>query len=163
MAETVVGVIPDARIKTGMFKSEEWVLVVTDQRLLGARLTDELKKQVVAEAKAEAKASGKGLLRQWGAQIKASFSVGQRYLAMTPEQILAETAGNWALLPAQVKQIKVEKKSRGGAGDDGPDIDFLRITIETAAGKGTYETNDDKPGQKEVKEMLGRVFGSAVR
>jgi hypothetical protein len=163
MAEKILGVIPNARIKTGFLKSEEWVLVVTDQRLLGARMTDELRKRAVAEAKASAKASGSGIFGQWGAQIKASYNIGQRYLAMTPEQILAETPGNWALAPGQVKEIKVEKKSRGGAGDDAPDIDFLRITVETAAGKGAYETDDDKPGQKEVKEMLGRLFGPAVR
>jgi hypothetical protein len=145
MAEKILGVIPNARIKTGFLKSEEWVLVVTDQRLLGARMTDELRKRAVAEAKASAKASGSGIFGQWGAQI------------------LAETPGNWALAPGQVKEIKVEKKSRGGAGDDAPDIDFLRITVETAAGKGAYETDDDKPGQKEVKEMLGRLFGPAVR
>jgi hypothetical protein len=163
MAETVVGVVPEARIKTGFLKSEEWVLVVTNQRLLGARITDELRKRIVEDAKAAAKASGKGLLRQWGAQIKAHYAIGERYLAMTPEAVLAETPGNWALLPGQVKEIKVERKSRGGAGDDGPDIDFLRITVETAAGKSAYETNDDKPGQKEVKAMLAGVFGSAVR
>ncbi len=162
MAEKVVGVIPDARIKTGFLKSEEWVLVVTDQRLLGARMTDELRKRAVAEAKAGAKASGSGVFGQWGAQIKARYNIGQRYLVMTPEQILSETPGNWAMAPGQVKEIKVEKKSRGG-GEDGPDIDFLRITIDTPAGKGVYETNDDKPGQKEVKEMLGRLFGPAVR
>ena len=162
MAEKVLGDIPDARIKTGFLKSETYVLVVTDQRLLGAHLTDELVKRVAAEAKAEAKGAGKGVFGQWGAQLKAGFAIGQRYLAMTPEAILAETPGNWALAPAQVRSIKVEKKSRGGD-DDAPSIDFLRITIETAGGKGAYETNDDKPGQKEVKEMLGRLFGPLVR
>jgi hypothetical protein len=162
MAETVLGAIPDARIKTGLLKSEAWVLVVTDQRLLGARVTDDLIKHVIEQARAQAKASGSGFFGQWGAQINASFTLGQRYCAMTPEAILAETPGNWALWPGQISSIKVERKSRGG-GDDSPDIDYLKITIETPGGEGTYETNDDNPSQREVQVLLARTFGPAVR
>ena len=136
MAETVLGVIPDARIKTGLLGSEAWVLVVTDERLLGARVTDDLIKHVVEQARAQAKASGSGFFGQWGAQIKAGFTLGQRYRAMTPDAILAETPGNWALWPGQVSSIRVENKSRGGGGDDSPDSDYLKITIETPGGKG---------------------------
>jgi hypothetical protein len=163
MAETVLGAIPNARIKTGMLKSENWVLVVTDQRLLGAKLTDELMKSIAEQARAAAKASGSGFFGQWGAQIKSGFALGQRYCAMTPEAILAETPGNWALMPGQASSIKVEKKSRNAGGDDDFSTDYLRITIETPGGKGSYETNDDKPGQREVQGLLARVFGPVVR
>jgi hypothetical protein len=162
MAEKVIGAIGDARIKTGFLKSEEWVLVVTDQRLLGARMTSELRKQIMEEAQARAKASGSGRLGQWGAKIKAGFAIGERYSAMTPEAVLAETPGNWALSPGQVKEIKVERKSRGGD-DEGPEIRYLRITLDTPAGKRSYETNDEDPDQQEVKAMLGRAFGPVVR
>jgi hypothetical protein len=163
MAETVLGAIPDARIKIGLLKSETWVLVVTDQRLLAARVTDELVKSIAEQARAQAKESGSGFFGQWGAQLKASFALGQRYCAMTPEAILAETPGNWALSPGQVSTIKVERKSRSSSGDDDSSIDYLRITIEAAGGKGTYETNDDKPGQREVQALLARTFGPVVK
>lgn len=52
MAELVLGAIPDAKMKTGLLKSESWVLVLTDQRLLGARVTDELMKYIVEQARA---------------------------------------------------------------------------------------------------------------
>ncbi len=161
MAETVLGVIPDARIKTGFLNSESWVLVVTDQRLLGARVTNELMKHIVEQARAQAKASGSGFFGQWGAQLKASFAFGQRYCALSPDAILAETPGNWALWPGQVRSIKVERKSRGRGEDI--EVDYLKITIETPGGRGTYETNDDKPGQREVQGLLARTFGAAVR
>jgi hypothetical protein len=161
MAEIVLGVIPEARMKTGLLKSETWVLVVTDQRLLGARVTDELMKYVVEQARAQAKAVGSGFFGQWGAQLKAGFALSQRYCAMAPASILAETPGNWALYPGQVGSIKVEHKSRGDAGDT--EINYLKITIETPGGKGSYETNDDKPGQREVQALLARTFGPAVR
>jgi hypothetical protein len=161
LSETVLGAIPEARIKTGLLKWEAWVLVVTDQRLLGARVTDELMKHVVEQARAQAKASGSGFFGQRGAQIKSSFTLGQRFCAMTPEAILAETPGNWALWPGQVGSIKVERGCRSGG--DEVEINFLKITIETAGGKGSYETNDDKPSQREVQALLARTFGPAVR
>lgn len=163
MAEMVLGAIADARMKTGFLKSEAWVLVVTDQRLLGARVTDELMKYVVEQARAQAKASGSGFFGQWGAQIKAGFALGQRYAAMTPEAILAETPGNWALWPGQVSSIRVEHKTRGAGSDSDQTIDYLKITVETPGGKGEYETNDDKPGQREVQALFARTFGALVR
>ena len=162
MAETVLGAIANARFKTGMFKAEKWILVVTDQRLLGARLSDEVVRGIADQARAQARASGAGFFGKWGAQLKAAFAIGQRYCAMAPEAILAETPGNWALWPGQVSAIKVERKSRSG-GEDGPDLDFLKITIEAAGGKGTYDTEDDDPGQREVQALLARTFGPVVR
>ena len=112
MAETVLGVIPDARLKVSLLKSEPWVLVVTDQRLIGARITDGLRRIVAEQARAEAKTSGSGFLGQWEAQLKGRLALGDRYRAMTPEAILAETPGNWALWPGQVSSIKVERRKR---------------------------------------------------
>ena len=66
MAETVLGAIANARFKTGMFKAEKWILVVTDQRLLGARLSDEVVRGIVDQARAQAGAAGGRILRQAG-------------------------------------------------------------------------------------------------
>ncbi len=114
MAETVLGAIPDARIKTGLLKSEAWVLVVTDQRLLGARVTDELMKHVVEQARAQAKASGSGFFGQWGAQIKSSFTLGQRFCAMTPEGDPGRDAGELGALarPGQLDQGRARVSQR---------------------------------------------------
>ena len=146
-----------------MLKSERWVLVVTDQRLLAAHITDELARGIPEQARNQARASGSGFLGQWGAQLKAGFALGQRYCVMTPEAILAETPGNWALSPAQVRSIKVERKSRSAGADDDLDIEYLRITIEAAGGKGSYDTDGLKPGREEVQALLARTFGPAVR
>ena len=159
--ESVVGVIPNARIKTGMLKSEMWFLVVTTHRLLGAQISGDLVKAVVEQARAQAKASGKGFFGQWGAQLNASFHMAQRYLAMPPEAILAETRGNWALYPGQVSWIRVERKSRGGD-EDSPSVDYLRITIATPGGSGAYETDDENPRQNEARNLLYRLFGPII-
>jgi len=127
-----------------------------------SRLTDELAKSIAEQARAQGGASGSGFFGQLGAQLKPSFAVGQRYCAMAPEAILAETPGNWALLPGQVGSITVERKSRP-EGEDGPDFDFVKDHDRGGGGKGTYETDDDRPGQREVQALLARTFGSVVR
>ena len=161
MMESVLGVIGEAQIKTGMLKSQTWVLVVTDRRLLGARITDDLMKRVALAARAQARASGSGFLGQWGAQVKSGFAMASRYLTMPPEAILAETPGNWALWPGQVSSIRVEHVSEGG--DDTASVDYLRITIGTSSGKGVYSTKSDNPSRQQVQALLWRIFGPIVK
>jgi hypothetical protein len=161
VAERVIGVIPNARMKTGLMNSETWTLVVTDSRLLGARLTNDVAKRNVEEARAAAGASGSGFLGQWGAQIKAGFQIGKRYYTMTPAAVLAETPANWALLPGQVSSIHVERKSRSG-GDDTADVDYLKITMHVGAAQGVYETNDMSVSQRDAQAMLTYLFGPTV-
>jgi hypothetical protein len=160
IAETVLGAIPDARIKTGLLSSASWVLVVTNQRLLGALVSDGLMKSAVEQAKAQAKAFRHGQAGGW-LPASAGLLLAQRYCAMAPQAILAETPGNWALWPGQVSSIKVERASRS-AGDE-TEIDCLRIVIETPGGKGVYDTNEEKPDQREAQALLARTFGPVVR
>jgi len=95
-------------------------------------------------------ASGSGFFGQLGAQLKPSFAVGQRYCAMAPEAILAETPGNWALLPGQVGSITVERKSRPG-GEDGPDFDFVKITIEAAGARARTKRTTTGPASERFR------------
>jgi hypothetical protein len=161
--EVVIGVIPSAKTKTGMFSSTAYTLVVTNYRLLFAKMTNDLVKENTAQVRAEAKAQGAGFFGQWGAQLKAAFAFAQRYLAMHPEAILAETPGNGFVAPAQVRQIKVERKWRSAGSDDDSSQPYLRITIETTAGKTTYDTDGETPGVNDAKLLLSRTFGASVR
>ena len=81
---------------------------------------------------------------------------------MPVEAILAETPGNWALIPGQVSSIRVERKTRSG-GDDAADVDYLKITIEIGAAKGVYETADESVRQNDARAMLAHIFGPIVR
>ena len=160
--ERVTGVIPAAKIKTGMFSTKAYTLVVTDRRLLLAEMTDAAVKRHVEEARAEKKAEGGGFLGQWGAQLGAALRFADRYLAMSPEVILAETPGNAALTPAELRSIKVErKKDRGG--DDEPDRDYLRITIEAGSGKREFNTDGEHPKVDQARALLAATFGAIVR
>jgi hypothetical protein len=161
--ETVIGVIPTARIKTGLFSSKAFTLVFTDRRLILAEMTKQLQAAEVERSKAAAKERGGGVFSQLGAQLKASFSFGSQYMAADPAAILAETPGNGALAPADVRSMKLERKTRNAGSDDDFEQKFLRITIETGGGRQTYETDAEKPSLDEARALAARVFGPAVR
>ena len=162
--ETVIGVIPTARIKTGFFSSKAYTLVFTDRRLILAEMTKDLVNAQIERSRAAAKEQGGGFLSQWGAQLKSSFSFGSQYRGADPAAILAETPGNSALGPADVRSIKIERKTRSsGSDDDVTEQQFLKITVETAAGKQTYDTDAEKPKLDEARAMAAAVFGPADR
>jgi hypothetical protein len=161
--ETIIGVIPSAKTKTGMFSTAAYTLVVTNYRLIFARMTNDLVKQNTERVRAEAKAGGAGFFGQWGAQLKAAFAFAQRYMAMHPEAILAESPGNTFIAPSQVRQLKVERKWRSAGGDDDNSQAYLHIIIETTAGKTSYDTDGETPGVNDAKLLLSRTFGNLVR
>ncbi len=160
-AETVVGVISQAKRKTGLFSSATYALVVTDRRLLLAEQTGEVAKRQAAEARERAQADGKGSLGQWAASTGSGLDRGRHYLEMDPAAILAETPGNTALAPGDIREVKIDRKVTSD--DDGAFESSLKITIKSSAGDATYTAPDDKQSRDEVRAMLTGVFGAAVR
>ena len=146
-----------------MFSTAAYTLVVTNYRLIFARMTNDLVKQNTERVRAEAKAGGAGFFGQWGAQLKAAFAFAQRYLDMEPAAILAESPGNGFVDPSQVRQLKVERKWRSAGSDDDNSQAYLRIIIETTAGKTTYDTDGETPNANDAKLLFSRTFGALVR
>ena len=116
--ETVNGIIPTARIKTGFFSSKAYTLVFTDRRLILAEATKQLLNAEIERSRAAAKEQGGGFFSQWGAQLKTSFSFGAQYLGAGPAAILAETPGNSAPTPADVRAMKIARQTRNAGSDD---------------------------------------------
>jgi hypothetical protein len=163
--ERIVGVIPTARIKTGLFSKKIYTLVVTDRRLILAEMTNDALKGAIEEARAARKAAGGGFFGQWKAQLEASISFANRYFSMPPEVIITETLGNLAFGPGDVKRIKVERKTERNNDEDhiGVDRDFLRITIEAQGIKREFNTDGENPSVDAARGLLAAIFGPAVR
>jgi hypothetical protein len=158
--EQVVGVIPLARTKTGFFSSKAYTLVFTNYRLIIAEARKDLVDAEVARSRAVAKAGGSGFLGQIGAQIKASNTFGRHYMAWDPDSILAETPSNTALAPPEIRGLKVDRKSRNVGSDDDFEQEYLRITLETASGKRTYDTDAEQPDLAEARLLVDRLLGA---
>ncbi len=159
--ETVRGAINGARTSTGILSTRTYALVVTDRRLLCAETTADLLKAHAQEEHARRKAEGAGFLAQAWSTATSGSHFAQRYLAMDPMAILAETPGNFALTPAEVRALKVERKKDS---DEDELLHYhLRITVETPARTIRFDTVDESTGHHEAADLFRSTFGAVVR
>jgi len=156
-SETVVAVLPPATRRSGFLglKSQAYVLVLTDTRILFAQQTSKMVKENARQAREAAKQSGQGLLGQWGAVIDSNSS-GQRYLQMHPQQILAETAENFAVTNNQVRSARIRTQE-----DDDRGTSEVVLTLKTVGGKAVYTYRQSS--ERDIKRVLRQTLGDMVR
>lgn len=157
--EQVVGVIPAAQTKVSFLSSKTYALVFTTHRLILAEGTKELVSAEIARAREAAKAEGRGVIGRVGAQLKAGSSWGMQFLGADPDAVLAQAPGNVAYGPADIRAMKVDRKTRTIGGDDGIDAEFLKITLETRDGKRTFETGSERPPVEEARRLVATFLG----
>jgi len=73
MGETIIEVVP-VNWRKSLFKSESWGMVITNERLVFAKWTQELFNKEAQRRKEEAKEEGGGKLKQFFSQMSASFT-----------------------------------------------------------------------------------------
>jgi hypothetical protein len=153
--ERVVAVIGNLTEVAGFMgvKSKTYTLVITDQRLIFARLTKERMNAIVAQARDEAKAAGKGFFGQWGAQLGSSFNYHELYSQMTPEEALAETPDNYAIDRSTIVSVKYKTGTMDENGASTPD----RVIIKTASGKHKIQVNGSLRAVKDTLRQAGIV------
>ena len=157
--EQVVGIIPAAQTKVSFLSSKTYALVFTTHRLILAEGTKELIGAEVARAREAAKAGGGNVFGQVGAQLKAGSSWGMQFAGADPDAILAQSPGNLAYAPANIRELKVDRKTRTVGGEDGIDADYLKVTIETRDGKKTYETGSETPKLDDARRLVAWFMG----
>lgn len=114
---TVIGNLTRASGFMGV-KQKTYSLIITDRRLIFAELSREKMNETWKQTGNDAKGQGKGLLRQWGAQVGAFDDYHKRYRDMPPEVALAETPGNFAIDRALIRKVKFKSEDRGIGGAD---------------------------------------------
>jgi len=135
-SEQIVGIIPDLNHKKGFLKYEGCSVIVTDRRLIVARMTKEMREAL------------------------ADTSPEEKYRGMAIEDILSETEGNLAIAAEEIKRIRVE---RGSGGDievsGGPD----RLIARTTSGKHVFTFGTKSIPAKEARALLKEAFGEVVK
>ncbi len=116
--EQILAVVGGLRRASGFLglKQKACALVLTDQRIIFAGMSNERMKQLLYQARDAAKQEGKGLIGRYMAQAQAVSGYQQRYWQMAPEYILVEEVDNFAIPRADVKKVKLK---RGIADDSG--------------------------------------------
>jgi hypothetical protein len=154
--EHIYGVIAGASRKRGFLgmNADNFTLVVTNQRILFATLTKEIMQQQVDQAREAARAQGKGLLSQWGAQL--TTNVGQHYYQMDPQAVLAEHPANFFYLNSQIRSVHIRRY----ADDETYKVEYT-LELDTVTGK--VKLNFSMLNENEVRNLLSQTLGPIVR
>ncbi len=153
-SEPVLGAIIFKKPKS-LGRWDTFTGVVTGQRLIFAQMTSEMLKAAAQQSRDQAKAKGKGFFGQWVDQLKGTFGYAKKYLTMSPQVILAETPGNFALDNNTISEIKLKERL---IRQDQQIYEF-EVQIHSTAGK--YEYIMDQNG--DYINLLKQVYGERVK
>jgi hypothetical protein len=136
-ASRTIGILPQVRKMKMMGLYDTYTIVFTDGQAIFALLSSNVLKDMAMQAQAQGKAEGKGFLGRMGDQVSSSGNVGMRYSAMTPEQIIAESPGNFAIDYNSVGSVKLKKGFEGGD-ENSIGMEYTEVEFETGGGKYKY-------------------------
>jgi hypothetical protein len=149
--ETVKFVIGGLAISKSWGRSDNYTLIVTERRSIFAKLTQEIMNETVRASRAQAQAEGKGFFGKWAAQMKGFYSYHDRYVHLTPDQILQETPGNFVIENAWISKIKISEYTD----PNNNNVEF-GITFEMMNQKLYFKSMYD------LKDQLRQVYGPAI-
>ena len=133
--ETVKFIIPNLAISKSWGRTDSYTLIVTDRRSIFAKLTQEIVNETVKMARANAEAQGKGFLGKWAAQMKGFNNYTVRYNKFTPDQVLQETRGNFAIDNSTIRRIRITDNTD----EDSPGVEY-GIEFQTVTEKLYFKT-----------------------
>ena len=154
-AEPVIGIIAGLAQQKGL-SARQYNLIVTQQRLIFARLTDQMLKGAMDQAKQEAKAEGRGFFGQWGSLFKANAKLCERYYQMPIDLIVRENPENFVLYPQQIRKVRIQIANAFDETNNNID----RLVIQ-AGSRMTFLLKGTNA--RETKQILRNVLGNIVK
>lgn len=152
-SETVIGTIFLRKPKF-MGRYDSFTAAITNQRLIVAQMTSQMLTDAAMKAREQAKAEGKGFMGQWSDQLNATFSYTQRYMTMSPDAILNETLGNFAINHNDMREVKLGLKRTKQASKDEFEVTFN-------CNQGSYVFRMDQ--RDAFTDLLKQVYGERVK
>ncbi len=130
--ERILSFIPNVTVKAGFLglKSRMHSLVITNNRILFARITGARMKELSQQGKEEAKREGKSGMALLLANPHIFDKLVQMYLQLGPEGVLADNPANFAVDRATVSKVKL-KTTVGADEAGGSDVLILKTTGKT--------------------------------
>ncbi len=158
-SEPIVGMVSGLNRRKGFLgmSADAFNLVITPQRLIFAFISNKTMQDAVMAARREAKEQGKSALGQWAAQMGWLGVMARRYQSMTPDEILAQYPGSFAIPRAEVKRVKVDESDD----DDGPST--IQVIVEAQSGRHAFQTSMMSGGASQIQKVLREALGSIVK
>jgi hypothetical protein len=158
MGERVLGILPSLSRSMGFMglKQEAYNLIITPQRLVFAAMSNDMMKQAIAEARDKAKEQGKGFMGQWGAQMGWLQIVVDRYAAMSPDEILRQYPGSFALPLDSVRQVRIRQPHT----DDDEPAARPELHLDTSSGKFRFTMGTSA---RDAHNLLRQHLGALVK
>jgi hypothetical protein len=155
--EPVVGTLIGLQRHGGFLgiKKDTFNLIVTPTRLIFAAVTQQMMKDAVATANAEAKAEGKGFFKRMAAQMAWMDVIRRQYEAMPVEAILAQFPGSYAVANGQVERIRFHESFA-----DEDHEATRQMVVVTTGGKQRF---DLQTSIREAKNLLKQTLPHLVR
>ncbi len=153
--EKVVGIIPNTN--AGFLGQKAYNLVVTNNRLIVAALTNEMRKEEVKKAREQSKANGEGFLKSWANTMSSSRNIHEKYYSMPVENILNQNPNNYSIQVNEVKKIRIKNYMNFSEDKRRPN----EIKIKWNSGKETFKFTSTTPN--DAKTILKKTFGNLVK
>jgi hypothetical protein len=154
--EKVLGAIP-VQWKKGFLNLQPWTIVVTSARLIFARFTQDMQRNV---ARDQAQQAGGNWLKQMAAAATSGFTYHQRYFQMDPEVILQEWQENWWVDARGVSRA-VLTQGRWTHSNNVRTQNDHELVIVTTQGKFAYSINPTLAAGEQAN-LLSQVLGGAL-
>ena len=155
----VLSMLPNAKKMKMMGLYDTFTIVFTADQAIFAKLTSEVLKDAVRKSQEQSKAEGKGVFARIGAQMQAFYNASERYLALTPGQILAEDKNNFNLPHGSVISLKLRRGVSAGD-EDGPGDPYIDVEWESQSGKYKFRFDQE---EKELAVVLNRFYPGKIR
>jgi hypothetical protein len=136
-------------------KKDTFNLIVTPTRLVFAAVTQQMMRDAVATANAEAKAQGKGFFKRMAARMAWMNVICRQYERMPIDAILARFPGSYAIANAQIERIRFHESFA-----DEDHEATRQMMVKTAGGKQRF---DLQTSVREAKNLLKQTLPHVVR
>ncbi|MBC7086026.1 MAG: hypothetical protein H5T43_06665 [Methanomethylovorans sp.] len=135
--------------------NDSYTLIVTKDQSIFAKVTPDIIKKVIEDARLHAKQEGKGFFGQWSSQLEGGINYTQRYVSMTPEEILKENPANFAILNSIIDSVKIGYRETGNK--DSAIRSEWTVTIEAHSQKLNLRAD------RNLKDELKKAYGELVK
>jgi len=157
--EHVLGALP-VQWHKNLLNIIPWTIVVTNSRIIFARLTPEIQKQAVD---AKVKEQGGGFLKRMAVAATSGLTLHKRYLTMDPEAVLTETPENWWVDVGGVSQVTVTEGRWVSDQNRHRKQNDHQLLIVTQQGKFSYTFAPLSMNAADAANLLAQVFGTTVK